>query len=99
MESTREIALRTYNEQAKLGLPHNAMNWHLWKKAFDIAEIEFNKREAGKNNIESSEPHLPLGDVSGNEVEVCCKTCYFYDGNCSNPNICINHSEWKQTYR
>lgn len=61
-------------------------------------KTQFNK-SVRKKEIESTQPHFPLADVSGNEVEVCCKTCYFYDGNCSNPNICINHSEWKQTYR
>jgi len=43
METTREIALRTYNKQVELGMPNNAMNWHLWKKAFDIADIELSK--------------------------------------------------------
>jgi hypothetical protein len=65
MESTREIAKRTYDEQVKNGMIPHTLSWHLWKRAFDIAEIEFNKREVGKNIIERSEPHLPLGDVSG----------------------------------
>lgn len=65
MESTREIAKRTYDEQTKNGMIPHPISWHLWKKAFDIAEIEFNKREAGKKEIETTQTHLPLGGVSG----------------------------------
>jgi hypothetical protein len=50
-----------------------------WKRAIEASE--------GKNDIKSSEPQLPLGDVSGNEVAVCdcerdyvCGLCYKQKG-------------------
>jgi hypothetical protein len=43
METIREIAQRTYKAQIEIGLPNTPMNWHLWKKAFDIASIELSK--------------------------------------------------------
>lgn len=43
METTREIALRTYTVATKYGLQDTPMNWHIWKRAFDIAESELKK--------------------------------------------------------
>ena len=43
METTREIALRTYTDATKYGMQDTPMNWHIWKRAFDIAESELKK--------------------------------------------------------
>jgi hypothetical protein len=51
METTREIALRTYKEATNNGMPDSPMNWHIWKRAFDVAESELKK--------------LRVADVSG----------------------------------
>jgi len=48
-ESVRQIALRTYKEFMSAHID-NPLIWQTWKKAFDIAEIEFNKRNDEKNN-------------------------------------------------
>ena len=53
METTREIASRTFNEFIKGKFDseggNDVMYWSLWKKAFDMAEIEFKEREKSKN--------------------------------------------------
>jgi hypothetical protein len=51
METTREIALRTYTDSIKYRMQDTPMNWHIWKRAFDIAEPELKK--------------LRVADVSG----------------------------------
>ena len=33
----RAKALETYKKQVSLGMQDTAMNWHIWKRAFDIA--------------------------------------------------------------
>ena len=33
----RAKALETYKEQISLGMQNTPMNWHIWKRAFDIA--------------------------------------------------------------
>jgi hypothetical protein len=43
METTREIALRTYKDATEHGIIDTPMNWHIWKRAFDIAESELKK--------------------------------------------------------
>jgi len=43
METIRQIALRTYNDATNNGMQDTPMNWHIWKRAFDIAEIELKK--------------------------------------------------------
>jgi hypothetical protein len=42
-ENTREISLRTYNKAISHGMLDSPMNWHIWKRAFDVSEIEFKK--------------------------------------------------------
>lgn len=48
-ESVRQIALRTYKEFMSKHID-SPLIWQTWKKAFDIAEIEFNKRNNEKNS-------------------------------------------------
>jgi len=44
-ETTREIALRTYNELVKDNKIFDSPTiWIAWKRAFDIAEKEFKNR-------------------------------------------------------
>ena len=40
METTREIALRTYKDATTHGMMDTPMNWHIWKMAFDTSERE-----------------------------------------------------------
>lgn len=43
METVREIALRTYKQAVANGMLDTPMNWHIWKKAFDVANTELKK--------------------------------------------------------
>lgn len=47
METTREIALRTYKEATAHGMMDTPMNWHIWKRAFDTAERELKNLQLG----------------------------------------------------
>jgi hypothetical protein len=59
METTREIALRTYKESTNNGMQDSPMNWHIWKRAFDVAESELKK--------------LRVADVVGRSEQLVCK--------------------------
>jgi hypothetical protein len=58
METTREIALRTYKEDTNNGMQDSPMNWHIWKRAFDVAESELKK--------------LRVADVVGQSEQLVC---------------------------
>jgi hypothetical protein len=46
MQTTREIAVRTYNELIKTNNMFNTpIIWVAWKRAFDSAEREFKKQK------------------------------------------------------
>lgn len=47
METTREIALRTYKDATEHGMMDTPMNWHIWKRAFDTAERELKNLQLG----------------------------------------------------
>lgn len=47
METTREIALRTYKDAIAHGMMDTPMNWHIWKRAFDTAERELKNLQLG----------------------------------------------------
>jgi hypothetical protein len=47
METTREIALRTYKEAIAHGMMDTQMNWHIWKRAFYTAESELKNLQLG----------------------------------------------------
>ena len=47
METTREIALRTYKDATAHGMMDTPMNWHIWKRAFDTAERELKNLQLG----------------------------------------------------
>lgn len=51
METIREIALRTYKDATAHGMMDTSMNWHIWKRAFDIAESELKKLRVGDVSI------------------------------------------------
>jgi hypothetical protein len=61
METTREIALRTYKEATNNGMQDSPMNWHIWKRAFDVAESELKK--------------LRVADVVGRSEQLTCPRC------------------------
>lgn len=61
METTREIALRTYKDATEHGMMDTPMNWHIWKRAFNTAEREL------KN--------LQLGAVVGRSEQLVCRYC------------------------
>lgn len=75
METTIEIALRTYKDATKYGMIDTPMNWHIWKRAFDTAERELKNLQLGA--VSGSLPTLIEGDkfniISGifiNPVEI-----------------------------
>lgn len=75
METTREIALRTYKDATAHGMINTPMNWHIWKRAFDTAERELKNLQLGA--VSGSLPTLIEGDkfniISGifiNPVEI-----------------------------
>lgn len=46
METTREIAVRTYNELIKSNkMFETPITWVIWKRAFDVAEKELKKQK------------------------------------------------------
>lgn len=87
METTREIALRTYKDATEHGMMDTPMNWHIWKRAFDTAERELKNMQLGAvsgrseqlaciHNVES------LRLIGGNIICLDCKSTWVRQANC-----------------
>ena len=69
MESTRQIALRTYKKATDNGLEDTFINWHIWKRAFDEAENELTKVCVTECN------HINKVVIGGNQTKLKCLDC------------------------
>ena len=77
METTREIALRTYKDATEHGMMDTPMNWHIWKRAFDTAERELKNLQLGAVSGRSEQWHCDCGVMlKETTIQVFCPKCY-----------------------